>query len=114
MSCAPRLISLSSSGKRNDSVSRESSVHSMISISWLLMKSISPMSCLRSPSVLYQSLFEDGLGHQRMDTLGSIDDLCHHQIHRRTRQQIGIVAVHLLHLDDPVEHLAGRNPCGLV
>src|SRR5689334_10496906 len=43
MSCAPRLISLSSSGKRYDSVSRESSVHSMISISWLLMKSINPI-----------------------------------------------------------------------
>src|SRR6478736_1043934 len=43
MSWAPRLISLSSSGKRYDSVSRESSVHSMISMNWLLMKSINPM-----------------------------------------------------------------------
>jgi len=33
MSWAPFLISLSSSGQRYDSVSRESSVHSMISIS---------------------------------------------------------------------------------
>ena len=33
MSCAPRLISLSSSGKRHESVSRESSCHWMISSS---------------------------------------------------------------------------------
>src|SRR5262245_58341999 len=39
MSCAPFLISLSSSGKRNDSVSRESSVHSMMSMNCFLMKS---------------------------------------------------------------------------
>src|SRR5437773_1154428 len=39
MSCAPRLISLSSSGKRYESVSRESSVHSMMSMNCLLMKS---------------------------------------------------------------------------
>ena len=43
MSCAPFLIALSSSGNRNESVSRESSVHSMTSISSPLMKSISPM-----------------------------------------------------------------------
>src|SRR5664279_2623306 len=39
MSCAPFLISLSSSGKRYDSVSRESSVHSMMSMNCFLMKS---------------------------------------------------------------------------
>src|ERR1051326_6654543 len=43
MSCAPRLISLSSSGNRKDRVSRESSVHSMISRNWLRMKSVRPM-----------------------------------------------------------------------
>src|SRR5262249_34754623 len=43
MSCAPFLISLSSSGYRNDSVSRESSVHSMTSRSWPLTKSIKPI-----------------------------------------------------------------------
>src|SRR5450432_2044655 len=47
MSCAPRLISLSSSGKRNDSVSRESSVHSMMSMNCFLMKS--RMAMLSSP-----------------------------------------------------------------
>src|SRR5215470_13282113 len=40
MSWAPRLISLSSSGKRNDSVSRESSVHSMTSMNCFLRKSM--------------------------------------------------------------------------
>src|SRR5690348_18403971 len=39
MSWAPRLISLSSSGKRYDSVSRESSVHSMMSMNCLPRKS---------------------------------------------------------------------------
>src|SRR4030095_804349 len=43
MSCAPFLIALSSSGNRHDSVSRESSVHSMISSSSPLMKSIIPI-----------------------------------------------------------------------
>ena len=43
MSCAPFLIALSSSGKRHDSVSRESSVHSMISSSSPLMKSMMPI-----------------------------------------------------------------------
>src|SRR5687767_4939169 len=43
ISCAPRLIALSSSGKRQHSVSRESSVHSMISSNSPLMKSISPI-----------------------------------------------------------------------
>src|SRR5262247_1903207 len=40
MSCAPFLISLSSSGKRNDSVSRESSVHSMMSMNCFFRKSM--------------------------------------------------------------------------
>src|SRR5438477_3084950 len=40
ISCAPFLISLSSSGNRNDSVSRESSVHSMMSMNCFLMKSM--------------------------------------------------------------------------
>src|SRR4030095_3087538 len=40
MSCAPRLISLSSSGNRYYSVSRESSVHSMISMNCFFRKSI--------------------------------------------------------------------------
>src|SRR5206468_572668 len=39
ISCAPFLISLSSSGKRKESVSRESSVHSMMSMNCFLMKS---------------------------------------------------------------------------
>src|SRR6185436_7186284 len=43
MSCAPFLIALSSSGNRHDSVSRESSVHSMISSSSPLMKSLFPL-----------------------------------------------------------------------
>ena len=47
MSCAPFLISLSSSGQRYDSVSRESSVHSMTSISCLVMKFIRLMAVLR-------------------------------------------------------------------
>src|SRR5687768_12234677 len=44
ISCAPFLIALSSSGNRYDNVSRESSVHSMISISSPLMKSIRPIA----------------------------------------------------------------------
>src|SRR5688572_6041235 len=44
ISCAPFLIALSSSGNRYDNVSRESSVHSMISISSPLMKSIKPIA----------------------------------------------------------------------
>src|SRR5215831_2575808 len=40
MSCAPRLISLSSSGNRYESVSRESSVHSMMSMNCFLRKSM--------------------------------------------------------------------------
>src|SRR5207247_2579609 len=44
MSWAPRLISLSSSGNRYESVSRESSVHSMMSMNCLLMKSSMAMS----------------------------------------------------------------------
>src|SRR5437763_236385 len=44
MSCAPFLICLSSSGNRKERVSRESSVHSMISISSPLIKSINPMA----------------------------------------------------------------------
>src|SRR4029078_2141944 len=43
MSCAPFLIALSSSGNRNESVSRESSVHSMTSMNSPLMKSINPI-----------------------------------------------------------------------
>src|SRR4029078_11660177 len=46
MSCAPFLIALSSSGNRYDNVSRESSVHSMTSISYALMKSMMPIRCL--------------------------------------------------------------------
>src|SRR4029450_8225567 len=44
MSCAPFLISLSSSGKRYDSVSRESSVHSMMSMNCFLRKSMMAIS----------------------------------------------------------------------
>src|SRR4029453_8954316 len=40
MSWAPFLISLSSSGKRNDSVSREASVHSMMSMNCFFRKSM--------------------------------------------------------------------------
>src|SRR5215216_2601985 len=43
MSCAPRLISRSLSGNRQEMVSRESSLNSMISISSPRMKSMSPM-----------------------------------------------------------------------
>src|SRR5688500_8265652 len=43
MSCAPFLIALSSSGNRYDSVSLESSVHSTISISSPLRKSMIPI-----------------------------------------------------------------------
>src|SRR5207244_10374337 len=43
INCAPFLISLSLSGQRKLRVSRESSVHSMISISSPLMKSMSPI-----------------------------------------------------------------------
>src|SRR5690349_12401621 len=43
MSCAPFLISLSSSGNRNDSVSRESSVHSMMSMNCFFRKSMMAM-----------------------------------------------------------------------
>src|SRR5438093_87938 len=42
MSCAPRLISRSLSGNRNDIVSRESSTHSMISMSSPVTKSLRP------------------------------------------------------------------------
>src|SRR5688572_24594241 len=49
MSWAPFLIALSSSGNRNESVSRESSVHSMMSISSPLMKSIKPMTTSENP-----------------------------------------------------------------
>jgi Zn-finger nucleic acid-binding protein len=53
MSCAPFLIALSSSGKRKESVSRESSVHSMISISSPLRKFIKsePVPERRVPGV---------------------------------------------------------------
>src|SRR5688572_15998361 len=44
ISCAPFFIALSSSGNRYDNVSRESSVHSMISISSPLIKSINPIA----------------------------------------------------------------------
>ena len=53
MSCAPFLIALSSSGKRYDSVSRESSVHSMISISSPLMKSKIPIGRSSVAHLLY-------------------------------------------------------------
>src|SRR5688572_26019977 len=43
MSWAPRLISRSLSGKRQERVSRESSLNSMISINWPRMKSMMPM-----------------------------------------------------------------------
>src|SRR5215510_2631168 len=46
MSCAPFLMALSSSGKRHESVSRVSSVHSMISSSSPLMKSMIPIVAL--------------------------------------------------------------------
>jgi ABC-type dipeptide/oligopeptide/nickel transport system permease component len=44
---ANNLISLSSSGKRKESVSRESSFHSMISISWPLIKLKMPIANYR-------------------------------------------------------------------
>ena len=58
MSWAPFLIALSSSGNRYDSVSRESSVHSMTSISSPLMKSINPMLCApaRRPVIVVEAV----------------------------------------------------------
>ena len=51
-SAAPFFIALSSSGNRYDSVSRESSVHSMISISSPLIKSINPIASSNQQSAL--------------------------------------------------------------
>src|SRR5450631_2762811 len=61
MSWAPRLISLSSSGNRYDSVSRESSVHSMMSMNCFLMKSRIAIFCPLCAANELRDLARDGL-----------------------------------------------------
>src|SRR5207253_5932963 len=54
ISCAPRLISRSLSGKRHEIVSRESSLNSMISMSSPRIKSIKPIR-----EVYFQKSFQE-------------------------------------------------------
>ena len=52
---------------------------------YYFVPSVSAMRFMAAPPPLVpRSLCEDGLGHQRMDPLGSINDLRDHQIHDRT------------------------------
>src|SRR4029079_3860116 len=79
MSCAPRLISLSSSGNLNDSVSRESSVHSMMSMNWLRMKSVRPKGHLNGDSLTGE------LGNWGTGELGNSVRSAHVHHYPRTR-----------------------------